>query len=227
MHKLLIPVLLLCSAPLWSQSPTSLKITGKSEIQVSPDEAIIFVYIEGTGASTEKANSQAEEKLQGLQKILDQLDYGADVLKVGTVSVRAIRKYNEKKPSGYLASYNGKITFPANSLEVTKLLEQLASAAVDISTSVQFAVSKKLAEQVKADLVRMAIDDARKQADLIAGHLEMRVEGVLEIQYGEQGASPRLFAGKMEASLADNSGVDFELQKQTLTESIYIEFILK
>jgi len=209
-----------------AQETTILKISGTSEITVMPDEAMIYLNIEGMGATAEKANEEAQNKLLRVQNVITDLGYKKELLKVNSSNVQSIRKYNEKKPTGYRAIFNTRVKLSASGSEVTRLIEALAANGNDVGSSVQYQISKELAKSQKEDLIKRAIDQAKERAVLIADHMGLRISGVSSIQYSEAPNGPVNFA-RMEMSMSvDEGGVDFSLQERTLRESINIEFEL-
>ncbi len=227
MKKLMQSLLFLMFLSNSAMSQAVLKINGNSEAQVAPDEAIVYLNVEGSGSDTEKANNEAERKLRGIQDILQDLGYSKEELKVSSAYIRAIRKYNEKRPSGYIASFYCQMQLPAKSIAVTKLIEAISVSEIDVSSSVQFRISKTLAKIKKDELIAQAIGEARSKADLIARNVDMEVATVSTIEYGIPQSNPVFRGRAMEMAADTENGVEFELRKQTLSESIYMEFILK
>jgi len=201
--KYIIVTLLLISSQVDAQSlkPTLIKVNGRATMEVAPDEVVIYINIEGYGNDTEKANAEAERKLKAVKQTLKKMKYADSLLTMSSANVRAIRKYNEKKPSNYIASFYGELLLPANSIEVTKFTESLGETGLDINTSTQFRIAKLTYQRHKKALMEEAVKDAKSKATTLAYSLNQKVIGTETKEYGQGRNFPRPKIRSMEMSM--------------------------
>ncbi len=180
--------------------PPAVTATGRSEVEIAPDRAVVNVGVRATGkTAAEAARSGAERSQQVLAALRAKLGPG-DRAESASNRVVPVTVYGEGKPpriTGYAAEHDLRV-LTVRIGEVGLLLDAVTSAADVRIDSVRFELADPAPPQ--ADALRLAARDARARAMAIAEGLGLALGGVRVAR--EVGASSPAPMGEMRMRVA-------------------------
>ncbi|GEO22598.1 hypothetical protein CQA01_31320 [Cyclobacterium qasimii] len=213
-----------------AQETSKISVDGKSEIKVLPDEALIRVSLSmkamKTADATEGLNKKAAEVTKALKKSgVDNYELKADNY---FVNVNRVYTKGTSKDSGYVASQTLRILVKDNSGEdLVKIMETLHNN-IDMGFQFEFQLSDNKRKEYEAELLRLAIKDAKNKAEIIANSLELGKIVVHQVIYGDFTSSyqPKMYGAESMRIVADNQRTPptIEPDEQTLTDQVKVIF---
>ncbi|AWW31687.1 SIMPL domain-containing protein [Echinicola strongylocentroti] len=205
-------------------------VTGKSEISIKPDEAIINVRLKNKAMKASDASAMLNKKTNEIEAQLKNSkvkDYELTTSNY-TVNVNRIYTKGTSKDSGYVASQNLKVTL-SNPLEDLVKVVEVLNKNEKIMFDVNFSISEKMAEKYEAQLLEEALHDAREKAELIASTMSLDHLSVASINYSSN--TPITFPRpvqmqymRVEKSMAADQEPSFSPEEQKLTDEVNVIF---
>lgn len=191
--------------------PTTINVSGKGEVMVKPDIAQFSFSVKGDGADATAAQAKSAEAINAVMAYLK--ENSIDEKDIKTEGYNLTPKYTyENKPCLY-GSYcppsepkqEGFEVFQTISVKVrdTKKAGELlsgvgAKGATDIS-GLNFTVDDE--DALKVDARKLAIEDAQKQADVLAKTLGVKIVKMVSY-YEDTPASPMYGGGMMDMAMS-------------------------
>ena len=167
----------------------TLFVTGNSNTKIKPDKVILTVGVE-TNNKTANAALVANSKI--MNKVIDALKTaGVKENETSTSSLSISPNYNYSRPSDTV----GKITgFTVSNLiqiqsmnirNVSSWIDTAIASGANTVNSVDFILSDKRLDEIKNNLIKQAIDNARTKADIATSVLGLKVVGVKSVNLNE------------------------------------------
>jgi uncharacterized protein YggE len=163
-----------------------IRVTGRAELAVDPEEAEVDVGVVTEAAEAQEASRRNAEKLDAtLKSLREALGPAA---KFETVSYSLHPVYNRPEPrsepvvTGYTATNVVRVLeIPLDS--VGKVIDVATSAGANTVRNIAFRLKDE--EGVRARALRLAAADARGKADALAEALGVRIVRILSVIEGE------------------------------------------
>lgn len=208
----------------------SLSTTGQAELQVKPDTAQVRLGINLKAADAKSAQTQANQRLQGIVKALTGQGIAED--KIRTVAFNLQPEYRYDNGGAHLDGYRVYSTVEVTSTNldgIGALVDAAIAAGANQVENVSFTLKDR--DRYKQQAIDKALADARSKADAAAAKLGTSITGVRHVVISEgPGAPPPIaFERKMaQGAAAAPSGstpvlpgsFDFQV-------SVQVEFSLK
>lgn len=209
---------------------------GTAKIRVKPDIALLMLSISKKDTSESKAIKKLNKEIDDLIKTLYKLGFTDKSIKIADYDISSSENDNNT-----IKTYEAK-----NSLNVkfgidTKLInafynEVEASKLKDLDIRFETMISDSLEKATRQKIVQLAIDDAKQNAQNIAGALKIKLSGIKQVtknRYNEYKGtiarweivkfSPPKIVGATEIKYS-TSFDKFEVEEVELEESISIVF---
>ncbi|MBS0000108.1 MAG: SIMPL domain-containing protein [Cyclobacteriaceae bacterium] len=212
------------------QEQGMLRVQGSSTIKVKPDEAIARFSYEIIQMDYKTTVKSLGREADQLKKTLRQEGFNEENLKtvVFNVGVNRIYVKGHQQDSGYVARQVLEIKFPYKPEDLINLMNKISGSKTDPDVTFSFQLSDSEMEKVRMDLIRMAVEDARKKAGVIAGTSGTEIAGIREINYGEFSSPESPMYRMMESKAIDEPAYGgFIVQELTFSESIDITYVIK
>ncbi len=169
-------------------TPARIEIQGHGEIKIAPDQGILQINVNILQMEFGKAVTELGKKEALIIKKLEALGYKKETIRTSNFSVRenTIWRNNTRVDSGYIASQNMSMEFPNSKENIGKILTAFSegkNSKVEAEISFGFKLSDDLREKLNAQVIEKAVQDARKNADLLAKYAGVTVKSVLRIEY--------------------------------------------
>ena len=168
-----------------SEFPRTLSINGHGEVNLTPDIAYIYVGVhtenEGAGAAVAENNEQAQSVIDALK------DAGIQAEDIGTTNFSLYYSQNydfEGRPTDARYVVDNTVLITVRDLEqLGDILGTAIDAGANSVNGISFDVSDKDAALV--DARKLAVEDARAQAEELAGLAEVELGEIQSINmYG-------------------------------------------
>ena len=165
-----------------------LKVTGKGNIKVVPDLTVISVTLSKTESTYKKALESSNNESKILKGLLNDVGIKDKEIKTKNFSVEPHYayykdKYNESKSKvdGYTFQNKMEFRFDIDNKLLGKVLYQLTKCTT--SSNVDISYSFKDVEGAKNLLLKSAVEDAVKKANILAETSKVELLGINSISY--------------------------------------------
>lgn len=170
-------------------APRVLTVTGRGEIQVAPDTAVITVGVSQLRPTAGEAYNAMSQDLVKIADAIKAMGIKEDQIKTSLFTLSEEYDWTEKDGrvlKGYRASTNLSITTQELD-KVAEIVQTAINAGANQMNGISFYVkdSAKLLEQV----LDMAVDDAKAKAERVATRLGAKVVRVNSVSVNDSGAS--------------------------------------
>jgi uncharacterized protein YggE len=213
-------------------SPQLIEVEGTSEINVLPDEAQLHVTLNEKAMNVAEVTNALNKKTKSIQDALKKSgvqDYDFNVDNY-YVNVNRIYTRGSAKDSGYVASQNVKITVKNLDKDLVKVVETLHTTA-NMGFNIQFAISESQRKSYDQKLLEMAIDDARRKADIIANRLNIEDITIYRVNYGSGTNNYQPIMMRQEAMMVKSSDQReepiFNPEEQKISDRVMVSYTFK
>ena len=197
----IVPLLLLASAAHAAEpwtGPPVIVTTGKAEIRVAPDRAVVRLATEARAKTAKEAQQQEAQATTAVRKQLADLRIANESVRTLSYDLQLEHDYVQGKqtPRGYVARHVLEVR-----VEDLAQLGDLIGKAVESGTAavsgIQFDV--KARDDLERRALREAVEDARARAEAAAAGAGSSVAGVIRLEEQRQidGPRPMPFAREM------------------------------
>ena len=244
---LLVAWILLTNYPVYAQTPAEVRsiqnnsandgnisVTGIASVKVKPDEAVVSLGVETIGKT---ANGALSANSDAMNKVINALKrLGVKENETSTSAFSISPNYNDSESSsagrrvtGFTVSNSIQIE-SANINNMSKWIDISIEAGANTVNDIAFTLSEKKLAETKINLIKKALDDARRKADIAATALGLEVVGIKSINLGEIGIQipPIPLAKEMSATTGTVSNTSTPLisGQEQVTESVNVVFLL-
>jgi uncharacterized protein YggE len=244
---LLVAWILLTNYPVYAQTPAGVRsiqnksandgnisVTGIASVKVKPDEAVVSLGVETIGKT---ANGALSANSDAMNKVINALKrLGVKENETSTSAFSISPNYNDsesssasRKVTGFTVSNSIQIE-SANINNMSKWIDISIEAGANTVNNIAFTLSEKKLADTKINLIKKALDDARRKADIAATALGSEVVGIKSINLGEIGIQfpPIPLAKEMSATTGTVSNTSTPLisGQEQVTESVNVIFLL-
>ncbi|WP_224996515.1 SIMPL domain-containing protein [Cesiribacter sp. SM1] len=228
------------SAQTTSQSPQPINTTsgiievqGQGRMRVQPDQTIVMIQVQNTNTEAGRSVQIVTEQVEQLLKKLQEAGFRKDEIKTSQFFLNENNEWRDGRMfrNGYTASQTMEVRFPLDQQRMTKLTNVFANTQEGVTFQFSFGLSDKLQQQVKDELIRKAIQDAREKASVIARSANIRLGSIRKIDYGQQGIRPyEATVGYSGVAEMRKQAADFpqtEIQTIEMTDQILVIWTLE
>ena len=171
----------------------TLSVQGDASIAVKPTETTINLSVESKSATYPGAVQDMIKRVDRLSKDLKKLGFkDADII-TSNFNVNQDRIYikNMWKDSGFVATQNLMVSFAQDKEKLLNVLNAATKSSAKPAIRLSFGLDAKRKNEVKNELIKLAVEDAKSKADIIAMASGYKITGIKEIQYGQSSSGPQ------------------------------------
>ena len=187
---LLLVVLSACSASTENQIPTQITVNGTGKVYLIPDTAYISIGVHTEAPVVTDALDENNRQAQAIASTLAEYGVAAEDVQTSAFNVYPMQEYG---PMGEVTNVKYAVD---NSVMVTvrdlssfgKLLDAIVQSGANTINSISFDAQDK--ESALTEARRLAVEDARKQAEDLAVAAGVKVGRVLSISAYSSGPMP-------------------------------------
>ena len=235
MHKIpfislmLLVVLLAFVLPLYA-ADSSVSVSAQGTVSVKPDMAEFQVRLIDTAPTAEQATALTAKKYRSVQQALRKSGVSAEDAVTQSFTVRQEWEWNsasrKKVFKGYTATHTLKVTV-RNLADAGRVIDASVRAGADEIPVIGFASSKYEAKRREA--LSKAVDNAKKDARVMAAAAGMSLGTLLEMQTGTSPVYPlqrNMVQGMGEKALAAPVPTEISPGEQDVKVSVYCRWSL-
>ena len=162
---------------------TALSVTGNGTVLVESDLAIVTVGVQETSKDVLEAQSTVNEKIAAIKQAL--LDAGVEESEINTDSINIYAKYDYSDNTEVIVGYTARNSLSVRTTDmdnVGSLIDAAFVAGANTLDNVQFTVQDDT--QAREQALTMAVEDARRKADVLASAAGLQVASIERISEG-------------------------------------------
>ena len=166
----------------------TIKVTGKSNVQATPDYTRISLTISDTLQEYDLCLAKSVEDMNLIVECIKQFGFDRKELKTSSFDIsRKTESYRDKHDNwkyrfiGYEYTENLNFTFKNDNERLGKILYALAHLSIIPQINISYFCSD--VETIKNQLLELAIKDAKKKAELLTGASGVKLCEILDIDY--------------------------------------------
>ncbi len=209
----------------FAADPKTVSVTGSASVSIVPDTVSFSLAASNLAPNLNDAVSKTKETLKGVTIACKKHGVSAQDLQTGYINIQKEYSYATaaRKFLGYRASQDLKITY-RDLDKFESFSKDLLAFNVSVVSGFEFSSTKLKEYQDEASL--MALEDAQQKAQKMAQKLGVKLTGVLHVrQNGDDEASAGvLYAAQKRSDYAQESSLQLNLGKLTITKSVYVIF---
>ena len=162
---------------------TTLSVTGNGTVLVESDLAIVTVGVQETSKDVLEAQSTVNEKIAAIKQAL--LDAGVEESEINTDSINIYANYDYSDNTEVIVGYTARNSLSVRTTDmdnVGSLIDAAFVAGANTLDNVQFTVQDDT--QAREQALTMAVEDARRKADVLASAAGLQVASIERISEG-------------------------------------------
>ena len=162
---------------------TTLSVTGSGTVLVESDLAIVTVGVQETSKDVLEAQSTVNEKIAAIKQAL--LDAGVEESSINTDSINIYANYDYSDNTEVIVGYTARNSLSVRTTDmdnVGSLIDAAFAAGANTLDNVQFTVQDDT--QAREQALTMAVEDARRKADVLASAAGLQVASIESISEG-------------------------------------------
>lgn len=151
----------------------TIRVTGSGSVPVKPDTTSLRISFEGLYKDYEETVRQSAEKTKILRGAIEKSGLPGEALKTKDFSIQteyeSYRDYNgdyKKRFIGYKFYHGTQIQFPKDNEMLGRILYELSLCPVKVEFSIDYTVKDK--DAVKKEVIKLAVDNSREKAEIMA-----------------------------------------------------------
>lgn len=163
-----------------------LEVTGTAELAIAPDTGVLHISLSYIEMQFGKAISGLEKKAVDIRGQIQKIGFSKEDIMTDNFQVRKNTLYrnNRQVDSGYVATQRVHLEFKNTVNNLSKILTQFSESTSEFDLNFSFTLSDPLKETVQDQLIKLAVEDAFKKAQLISTASKTSLQKVIRIQYG-------------------------------------------
>ena len=162
---------------------TKLSVTGSGTVLVESDLAIVTVGVQETSKDVLEAQSTVNEKIAAIKQAL--LDAGVEESEINTDSINIYANYDYSDNTEVIVGYTARNSLSVRTTDIDNvgaLIDAAFAAGANTLDNVQFTVQDDT--QAREQALTMAVEDARRKADVLASAAGLQVASIERISEG-------------------------------------------
>lgn len=209
-----------------------LSITGSASVTVKPTITIITMEIRSTKDAYTDAIESMIARIDLLTKDMKKAGFKEKEIVTSNFNINKRINYtqNRTQQEVFDATQVLRVEFPQDKDQLLKVLNQATASKAQPEISISFNLDIDKKKEVKANLIRLAIKDAKEKGALIAGETTYEITGIKNISYGQSRFSPGpLSFNETERSMSMENVIitNMEVANLTFSESVDVAYLLQ
>ncbi len=175
-----------------------ISVTGSATVEVEPDMAEIYFYIEtleDTAIESQDVNAEIKDTVI---EALDDMGIDEDDIESTSYRLNLDRDWNrnteEYETNGYEVTHTLKIT-TYDTEEVGEILDTVVEAGANGISSISFGLSDDLQDDVNQQALANAVEEAKKKAGILANAADVKLGSVINIDENNYYSTPYRYSG--------------------------------
>ncbi len=166
-------------------------VEGKSSVKVEPGQYIFQVRLSASDSNYSRCADLALEKAEQMRQAFVKNGIDDQVIKTQNYSIREKRERNFQSNQLEFAGYEATIPLQVKTLfnyKKNDAIFEIIKNNFNSDFNLSFALTPEQTDEVKAKLIALAVEDAKRKAEIVAQSAGIKLGKISKIEYGE----PRL-----------------------------------
>lgn len=202
---------------------------GVYTLNVQPENVAIYFSIETKSASLEEARDGTAAKTDALKSALEKAGIDKKDIQTQNYNVYPNREWvnNRYVDKGYVASHSIKVSFPIDSNNMGKVVDEGIDSGATVSY-IDFELSQESENKYKAEAIKLASQDAKNNAEAMASGMGQKVGKVLSVSDSTMEYYPMRAYDQLYAENDIKSAVtEITPSEQTITARVSVRFSIR
>ncbi|ERJ12057.1 SIMPL domain-containing protein [Haloplasma contractile] len=202
-----------------------LKVKGKGKARAIPDQVVITFDIEVRGYDYDQVMTELNQKTNRLKNDIEEANFNREDVKTTDFTIRTNYKYvdGQRIFDGFIANHKLKLTFDLEKEKLNTLVRVLSVSESEAQFNINFEVKDK--ETFKNRVLEDAVQDAKRNATVIAESAGIKLEKILTINYDLADVVFRSELILEDTALQSTAApIDIEPEEVITTDTITIEW---
>lgn len=167
---------------------SELSVKGTASMAVAPTETGINIILESTGDTYSRAISDLIYRVKILNENLDDagIKPGEKFTSGFNIRKNMVYENNRQTQKGYAATQSVLVRIKLDMERLIKIINSITQNDAKPEIQISFTVDKKTLEEKQNELIKMAVKDAAKKAEIIALESGYSISGIKYANYGVQ-----------------------------------------
>ena len=162
---------------------TKITVNGTGEVRVSADTAIISLGVNARDKDVLKAQQRVNETIAAIRNALIKQDLKEENINTDFINIYPVYDYSNDQEQ--LAAYNASSTLAIKVTDmesVGTLIDVCFAAGANTLNGISFSASET--EEAKTEVMKKAVTDAKKKAEILAEASGLKITGIEIISEG-------------------------------------------
>ncbi|WP_167605789.1 SIMPL domain-containing protein [Maribellus sediminis] len=171
-----------------SAEKSLLTVEGKSEVKLLPEEIWFNVMMSVKDTDYKTCSDLAVQKLAEIKSLFTDNGIDKNLIKTNNYSIREIQRHDPELRKMVFDGYQATVPLTVRTkrdYDKNDLIFTLIKDNLESNFNLNFQLSEKQIAEVKAKLIKLAVDDAKEKAGIIAAASGVELSKISAIQYGE------------------------------------------
>ncbi len=184
-HTIGLLFILLTSAA-FGQTTQELEVKGYGRLKTQPDLGVLNIELKAIQKEFGTTVSILSSDYDKIIKHLEKEGFKKEEIKTSSYGVQPNRIYGRGTfyDSGFVGQQSITIEFPNTKDNLAKLTDSFSKSPVKVKFSFSFTISDNKREEIRNELIKKAIEDAKQKAKLIAETSGQQLGKIKKIKYG-------------------------------------------
>ncbi|WP_421871838.1 SIMPL domain-containing protein [Marinoscillum sp.] len=222
-----------CLLAFAATAQSTLSVQGNASLAVKPTQTTVNLNIESKDATYPGAVESMINRVEQLSKDLKKLGFKDSDIITSNFNVNQGRVYvkNMWKDSGFVATQQLMVTFPQDKKKLLDVLNTVTKSSAKPSINLSFGLDVTKKEEVKNELIKLAVKDAKTKAEIIASASAYNITGIKSIEYGRANNGPQpmyeVVASDTFLKAANVEMSNFEAADLRYNETVFIVYTIE
>ena len=194
----------------------TISITGEATSTMKPDMCVINFGVKKYDLDYSKCVEKLNNEVNEILKKLEKLNINRDTLTTKDFEIRAKNEYDKDLEKYVFVNYLGEhridIKVDNDSKVINDILSMLQNEKFTPEVSISFGVKNE--ELLKDMALNLAIENAKKNADIISKGLDIKLSNILEVNYNfDKDISSKKYDYLQDMMICENS-CDFNIMPE-------------
>lgn len=211
-----------------ASAETKISVSGKGEVRVSADTAVISLGVNARDKDVLKAQQKVNEAISAIRKALTEKGIKEENINTEYINIYALYDYqnDHERLSAYDASST--LAIKVTDMEsVGALIDTAFGAGANTLNGISFSASDT--EDVETEAMKKAVQDAKKKAEILAEASGLKITGIELISeegvYSYENSIGNVYAkGRDVVETAEDSGTVVQAAKLIVSAMVSITF---
>ena len=174
-----------------SAEAKTITVVSSGEIETQPDQAVLRVAISADGDTAAAVRRQLADNASRMREALADAGIGAEAVTTTDYDIRSSDRYGPREED--VPPFRGRHSFQITLTDLDRTGSVIVTVVENGATSVddvRFTLSSDRQRELRRDALSAAMDNARAEADVIAGSADLELEGVGSVRTADVGYRP-------------------------------------